>query len=34
MAGSVEGSGDRDDLKTTPEERVRLIGHLNATDFF
>jgi hypothetical protein len=34
MAGSVAGGRDRDDLKTTPEKRVRLIGDLNATDFF
>jgi hypothetical protein len=34
MAGSVAGSGDRDDLKTTPEKGVRLVGHLDATDFF
>jgi hypothetical protein len=35
MGSSWEfASSIRDDLKTTPEKRVRLIGHLNATDFF
>jgi len=34
MAGCVAGGSDRDDLKTTPEKRVRLVDDLDATDFF
>jgi hypothetical protein len=34
MAGSVAWGRDRDDLKTTPEKRVRLVGDLDVPDFF